>query len=102
VLIEFIILRFRPFICSVLHVLVAYTTGNALTGIMAGKICVMWFSILTIMNYEVMKRKNYFFKSHYKNEVINTRYYFVFLMKSPSLEKLGSQIRYQYKYLFHK
>jgi hypothetical protein len=36
-------------------------TGKELTGIMAGKICAdVVFYFLTIMNYEVMKRKNYF------------------------------------------
>lgn len=36
-------------------------TGNALTGIMAGKVCAdVVFYFLTIVNYELMKRKNHF------------------------------------------
>jgi hypothetical protein len=51
------LLLVRPFFMYWLPIL----TGNALTGIMAGKICAdVVFYFLTIMNYEVMKRKNYF------------------------------------------
>jgi hypothetical protein len=51
------LLLVRPFFMYWLPIL----TGNALTGIMAGKICAdVVFYFLTIMNYGVMKRKNYF------------------------------------------
>ncbi|CAM2889493.1 hypothetical protein [Flavobacterium frigoris] len=51
------ILFIRPFCMYWLPIF----TGNALTGIMAGKICAdVVFYFLTIVNYEWMKRKNHF------------------------------------------
>jgi hypothetical protein len=83
-----------------LHVF-CLVTGNALTGIMAGKICAdVVFYFLTIMNWSNETQK--LFLNHTTNESDKHKILFCVLMKSPSLEKLGSQIRYQYKYLFHK
>ena len=51
------ILFIRPFCMYWLPIL----TGNALTGIMAGKVCAdVVFYFLTIVNYEWMKSKNHF------------------------------------------
>lgn len=51
------ILFIRPFCMYWLPIF----TGNALTGIMAGKVCAdVVFYFLTIVNYELMKRKNHF------------------------------------------
>lgn len=51
------ILLVRPFCMYWLPIL----TGNALTGVIAGKICADFiFYFLTIVNYEMMKRKNQF------------------------------------------
>jgi hypothetical protein len=62
---------------------------------MAGKICadVVFYDDY----YNDVKRKNYFLNQT-TNERDKHRYYCVFNEIS-SLEKLGSQIRYQYKYL---
>ncbi len=51
------ILFIRPFCMYWLPIF----TGNAVTGIMAGKVCAdVVFYFLTIVNYELMKRKNHF------------------------------------------
>lgn len=51
------ILLVRPFCMYWLPIL----TGNAITGIMAGKLCADFlFYFLSIVNYEWMKRKNHF------------------------------------------
>jgi hypothetical protein len=68
---------------------------------MAGKICadvVFYFLDYELRSNETQK----LFLNHTTNKSDKHKILFCVLMKSPSLKKLGSQIRYQYKYLFHK
>jgi uncharacterized protein YijF (DUF1287 family) len=77
---------FRPLLFVHFHVLVGCLTNNALTGIMAGKICadVVLFSYDYLRSNETQK----LFLNHTTNKSDKHKILFLFLMKSPSRKNL--------------